>query len=153
MADRWMSPFSRDPFFSPFSGMRRFFDEMDRAMMENRYWVNKSLTETHKFAEPCPEVINNDKEFRIKMDVSHFAPNELKVTVKDNFLQVEGKHEEKSDNYGTIQRMFVRKYGLPEGLKEENVTSELSKEGILTVGGSKLAIEADKAKNVPITYK
>lgn len=49
--------------------------------------------------------------------------------------------------------MFVRKYGLPEGLKEENVTSELSKEGILTVGGSKLAIEADKAKNVPITYK
>uniref|UniRef100_A0A0N5BVF8 SHSP domain-containing protein n=1 Tax=Strongyloides papillosus TaxID=174720 RepID=A0A0N5BVF8_STREA len=153
MADRWISPFVRDPFFSPFSGIRGFLDDMDRAMMESRYWMNKTLTESHRFAEPCPEIVDNDKEFKVKMDVSHFAPNELKVTVKDNFLHVEGKHEEKDDRFGTIQRMFIRKYNLPQGLKEENVTSELSKDGILTVGGSKLAIEGDTAKNIPITYK
>uniref|UniRef100_A0A0N5BP74 SHSP domain-containing protein n=1 Tax=Strongyloides papillosus TaxID=174720 RepID=A0A0N5BP74_STREA len=154
MADRWMRPFSRDPFFiSPFNEARRFFDDFDRAIMNSHFWSNKSFIETHKFGESCPEIINNDKEFKIKMDVSHFSPDELKVTVKDKCLQIEGKHEEKNDKYGSIQRMFVRKYALPEGLVEDNVTSELSKDGILTVGGSKLAIEGDKTKNIPIEYK
>lgn len=161
MADRWMTPYYRDPFYASlmpyenrgfFGDMDRFDRAMDRMMANTMNWANKSLTESHMFAEPCPEVVDNDKEFRVKMDVSHFAPNELKVSVKDHCLQVEGKHEEKNDKYGTIQRSFIRKYTLPKGMKEENVTSELSKDGMLTVGGSKMAIE-DKMKTVPIEFK
>lgn len=111
MADRWMTPYYRDPFQSsllPFGGrglfgeMDRFDRTMDRMMANTMDWANKTLTESHLFAEPCPEVVDNDKEFKVKMDVSHFAPNELKVCVKDNYLQVEGKHEEKTDKYGTV---------------------------------------------------
>uniref|UniRef100_A0A0N5A675 SHSP domain-containing protein n=1 Tax=Parastrongyloides trichosuri TaxID=131310 RepID=A0A0N5A675_PARTI len=152
MADRWMTPFVDSTLsLNPFRETRRWFDDMDRALMSSRYWANKTLAEAQKFAEPCPEIIDNDKEFKIKMDVSHFAPNELKVNVKDNMLQIEGQHEEKSDQYGTIQRMFVRKYTLPKGVREDNVKSELSKDGMLTVGANKLAIEG--AKTIPIEFK
>uniref|UniRef100_A0A0N5BKS0 SHSP domain-containing protein n=1 Tax=Strongyloides papillosus TaxID=174720 RepID=A0A0N5BKS0_STREA len=153
MAGRWLTPFMRDPFLaSSMKQARKLYDEMDRAFMMPTLWMDKSLTDSHKFAQ-CPEIINNAKEFKVKMDVSHFTPEELKVSVKNNFLQVEGKHEEKSDDYGTIERSFIRRYALPEGLKEEDVTSELNKDGILTVGGTKMAVEDEKTKEVPIQIK
>uniref|UniRef100_A0A0N4Z1F3 SHSP domain-containing protein n=1 Tax=Parastrongyloides trichosuri TaxID=131310 RepID=A0A0N4Z1F3_PARTI len=152
MTDRWMTPFLDTAVaYSPFTDARRWFDDIDRALMSSRYWANKSLAEAQRFGEACPEVVDNEKEFKIKMDVSHFAPNELKVNVKDNMLQIEGQHEEKSDKHGTIQRMFVRKYKLPKGVREDNVKSELSKDGVLTVGANKLAIEG--AKSIPIEFK
>uniref|UniRef100_A0A0K0ECL3 SHSP domain-containing protein n=1 Tax=Strongyloides stercoralis TaxID=6248 RepID=A0A0K0ECL3_STRER len=154
MASRWLTHFMRDPFFSSsLREARKLCDEFDRAFMFPPYWADKTLSEAHKFAEPSSEIINNEKEFKVKMDVSHFSPEELKVTVKDKCLQVEGRHEEKTDKFGTIQRSFVRRYILPPNVKEENVVSELNKEGILTIGGSKLAVEEDKVKNIPIEFK
>uniref|UniRef100_A0A0N5CC31 SHSP domain-containing protein n=1 Tax=Strongyloides papillosus TaxID=174720 RepID=A0A0N5CC31_STREA len=160
MFNDWLTPYNRNPMVNtvaPWGGYFNEFDRLDRdmnrMMMNTMNWANKTLNETHRFGELCPEVVDNDKEFKVKMDVSHFNPNELKVTVKDNYLQVEGDHEEKSDKYGTIKRSFVRKYALPKGLNEENVKSELTKDGMLTVGGSKLALEEKKGKNVPIEFK
>uniref|UniRef100_A0A0K0E9D3 SHSP domain-containing protein n=1 Tax=Strongyloides stercoralis TaxID=6248 RepID=A0A0K0E9D3_STRER len=151
MAGRWLRPFIRDPF----AGMalreaRKMYDDLDHAFMMPRYWCEKSLTDSHKFGQGCPEVVDNDKEFKVKMDVSHFTPEELKVTVRDKYLQVEGKHEEKSDEYGTIERSFVRKYALPSDMKEDDVTSELNKDGILTVGGVKSKAGEDKVKEISI---
>ncbi|CEF66573.1 Protein lethal(2)essential for life [Strongyloides ratti] len=159
MNDRWMTPFVRDPLsVCPlgYGGPANLFNEMnmlERKMMNSLNMVDRNLTNNMELMEPCPEVVNNDKEFRVKMDVSHYGPNELKVTVRDNYLQVEGKHEEKTDKYGTIQRSFVRKYALPKGLTEENVKSELTKNGVLTVGGNKMAIEDKNVKTVPIEYR
>lgn len=103
MANRWLTHFIRDPFMSStLREARRMCDEFDRAFMMPPYWLNKTLSETHKFGQPSSEIIDNEKEFKVKMDVSHFAPEELKVTVKDKCLQVEGHHEEKSDQYGTV---------------------------------------------------
>uniref|UniRef100_A0A0K0EW33 Protein lethal(2)essential for life (inferred by orthology to a D. melanogaster protein) n=1 Tax=Strongyloides venezuelensis TaxID=75913 RepID=A0A0K0EW33_STRVS len=154
--NRMMRPYySRVPLsYCPYRG--RYVNEWDHAMerhMANTMsWANKSLTDTHKFAETSPEVVNNDMEFKVRMDVSHFSPDELHVSVNDGFLQIEGNHEEKTDKYGTIQRNFVRKYTLPKGMDEDNIVSEISKNGVLTVGGTKGNF-AKKGKNVPITFK
>uniref|UniRef100_A0A0N4Z949 SHSP domain-containing protein n=1 Tax=Parastrongyloides trichosuri TaxID=131310 RepID=A0A0N4Z949_PARTI len=142
----------RDDFFAPFERARRMFDEMDR--MFPPYSRGIGPGERYKFGEGCDEITNKDGVFSIKMDVSHFSPDELKVDVADRTLIIEGKHEEKSDNYGTIKRNFVRKYLLPEGIKAEDVTSELSKDGFLTIQAkSDPALEDKKVKNVPIDYK
>ncbi|CEF62389.1 Protein lethal(2)essential for life [Strongyloides ratti] len=155
MAGRWlMKPLIRDPFFaSSLREARKLYDELDHALMMPQYWHGKSLTDSHKFGQGCPEIVDNEKEFKVKMDVSHFTPEELKVSIKNKCLQVEAEHEEKSDEYGTIKRSFVRRYSLPPGIKEENVTSELNKDGILTIGGAKMEIEEDKTKEVPIKLK
>ncbi|CEF70452.1 Protein lethal(2)essential for life [Strongyloides ratti] len=89
--------------------------------------------EIPKLIESCPEIINNDKEFKIEMDVSLFSSDDLKVTIKDKFLQVDGYHKEKNDNYGTIQRSFTRKYLLPSDVDTENIVSKLTNDGVLTI--------------------
>jgi HSP20 family molecular chaperone IbpA len=59
-------------------------------------------------------VINNDKEFRIHMDVQHFKPEEIKITSKDNRVVINARHEERPDEHGFIMREFTRQYVLPK---------------------------------------
>ena len=54
--------------------------------------------------------------FEFTLDVSHYLPEELKVTVSDNVLSVEGRHEAKEasgPNSSTSVRQFSRKWTLP----------------------------------------
>uniref|UniRef100_A0A1B0G3A3 SHSP domain-containing protein n=1 Tax=Glossina morsitans morsitans TaxID=37546 RepID=A0A1B0G3A3_GLOMM len=71
--------------------------------------------------------------FQVCMDVSQFRPNELSVKTIDKTVVVEGKHEEREDDHGFIQRHFVRKYQLPKGYEPKDVVSTVSSDGILTV--------------------
>lgn len=72
--------------------------------------------------------------FQVCMDVGQFKPSELNVKVVDNSIVVEGKHEEREDQHGYIQRHFVRRYVLPQGYDADKVVSTLSSDGVLTVG-------------------
>ncbi|KHJ94678.1 Hsp20/alpha crystallin family protein [Oesophagostomum dentatum] len=96
--------------FSPLNFHSRFFDDFDFDRGFTRpYWHDQSMLTGHKIGEGV-DVIDNDKEYSVSVDVSQFEPEEL-----------------------TVERHFVRKYDLPLSVKGEEVKSELSKEGILTV--------------------
>uniref|UniRef100_A0A1I7YLW2 SHSP domain-containing protein n=1 Tax=Steinernema glaseri TaxID=37863 RepID=A0A1I7YLW2_9BILA len=139
--------------FSPFFH-NRFFDDFDFDRPFRRpYWAEQTLLDGHRLGEGVGEVVNDGDSFSISVNVSHFKPEELKVNVCDNQLIIEGKHEEKSDEYGQVERHFVRKYNLPKNVKAELVTSELSKEGILTVQSQKKALEESKTRSIPIQPK
>ncbi|KAM7356051.1 heat shock protein 27-like [Cochliomyia hominivorax] len=71
--------------------------------------------------------------FQVCMDVSQFKPSELTVKTVDNIVIVEGKHEEREDEHGLIQRHFVRKYSLPKDYDPKDVVSTISSDGVLTV--------------------
>ena len=71
--------------------------------------------------------------FQVCMDVSKFKPNELTVKTVDNTIVVEGKHEDREDEHGTIQRHFVRKYTLPKDYDSKEVVSTISSDGVLTI--------------------
>ncbi|KAM7356627.1 uncharacterized protein ACRADG_002283 [Cochliomyia hominivorax] len=83
--------------------------------------------------------------FQVCMDVSQFTPNELTVKTVDRTVVVEGKHEEREDEHGYIQRHFVRKYILPKGYDPKDVVSTISSDGVLTV---KAPPPPNKGKNV-----
>ncbi|KAK0409578.1 hypothetical protein QR680_004635 [Steinernema hermaphroditum] len=139
--------------FSPFFH-NRFFDDFDFDRPFRRpYWAEHSLLDSHRLGDGVGEVVNDGDSFSISVNVSHFKPEELKVNVCDNQLIIEGKHEEKSDEYGLVERHFVRKYNLPKNVKAELVTSELSKDGILTVQSQKKALEESKTRSIPIQPK
>ncbi|KAF4519163.1 hypothetical protein B566_EDAN008226 [Ephemera danica] len=57
-------------------------------------------------AEPNPDT------FSTVLDVQQFAPAEL--SVKNNAVVVEGKHEERADEHGFVSRHFVRRYVIPD---------------------------------------
>lgn len=78
--------------------------------------------------------VKADKDkFQVILDVQQFKPEEINVKVSDRFVVVEGKHEEKQDEHGSISRHFVRKYMIPEQCNIDQVTSSLSSDGVLSI--------------------
>merc|ERR1719226_172662 len=75
---------------------------------------------------------NDEKELTLKFDLKDYKPNELKVTVLDNVLKIEAKHEENTEG-NHVSKQFERSYVLPAEYKAKEVQSSLSKSGTLTV--------------------
>ena len=59
------------------------------------------------------------------------------MKVVDDYLVVEGKHEEREDKHGFISRQFTRKYKLPQNINVEKIASNLSSDGILSITAPK----------------
>jgi len=76
--------------------------------------------------------------FEVKLDVKQFSPEDLSVKMVDNFLVVEGKHEEKEDEFGFISRQFTRRYEIPEDVKAEEITCNLSSDGFLVFSAPRI---------------
>ncbi|XP_013782538.1 protein lethal(2)essential for life-like [Limulus polyphemus] len=90
------------------------------------------------------QVKNEADKFQVLLDVSHFAPNEINVKTVENFVVIEGKHQEKPDEHGFVSRQFVRRYMLPKEVDPETVQSSLSSDGILTIEAPKKALEGEQ---------
>jgi len=64
---------------------------------------------------------------------------------------VEGRHAEKTDELGSIERHFVRKFQLPRLASPETVTSNLTADGQLTVTAEAPRMKSDSpARTIPI---
>ena len=86
-------------------------------------------------------VKEDEEKLEVSLDTSQYRPDELKVSVSDGVLMVEGKHEEKAeDGSKMVSRMFSRKYSLPASTKHEEVVSNLSSDGVLVVTAPKKAL-------------
>ncbi|VDM98414.1 unnamed protein product [Thelazia callipaeda] len=151
----------RDYFYS--SPMERFLVNALENTFDDRayrslhsvapYWLNQSLMNECNIGNAIGEVKNEKDKFSVQIDVSHFHPKELSVSVRGRELVIEGHHNERSDQPGgggSIERHFTRKYLLPEEAQPETVESHLSDAGILTVCANKAAIGAPAARSIPI---
>lgn len=98
--------------------------------------------------------IQNDKEgFRVNLDVQQFKPDEITVKTVNNFVIVEGKHEERQDEHGFISRQFQRRYKLPDDVEADTVVSQLSSDGVLTIVAPNKALPPPSGERiVPITH-
>ena len=94
------------------------------------------------------KVRDDEKAFEVSLDTHNFRPDEIKVNVVDKVLNVEGKHEEKSENGSKyVSRQFIRKYTLPEECLPDEVVSNLSADGVLLITAPKkwkVAIQMQK---------
>jgi len=89
----------------------------------------------------------------VNLDVQQFKPDELTVKTVNNFVIVEGKHEERQDEHGFISRQFQRRYKLPVDVEADTVVSQLSSDGVLTVFAPKKALSAPAGERiVPISH-
>lgn len=76
-------------------------------------------------------------EFNVAFDVKSFKPEEVSVKVKDHEIVVEGKHDEREDEYGFVTRQFSRRFVLPEEYDIETVSTFLDAEGRITIKAQK----------------
>ncbi|VDN56037.1 unnamed protein product [Dracunculus medinensis] len=143
--------------FYPHFFSNRFFDDFRDRNFERHftrpYWTDYTLKESNKFGDGVGNIIDDDEQFSITIDTSQFSPEDLKVNIVDGQLIIEGKHESKIDQYGEIERSFVRKLMLPKNVTAESVTSELTKDGMLTVQTPKKSTDASRVRTIPIFRK
>src|ERR1700712_98140 len=98
------------------------------------------------------DVANDPNKFQVKLDCSHFKPEEIDVKTVDNNVIIHGKHEEKMDKHGWITREFTRRYTLPKECEANEVKSSLNSSGVLTIEAPKKQLEPlkDNERVVPI---
>ncbi|ETN83643.1 Hsp20/alpha crystallin family protein [Necator americanus] len=102
---------------------------------------------------------STDDSLNVTMDVSQYKPDDLKlsfeiyqtVSVIGQFIVVEAKHPEKQDEFGFIERHFIRKFNLPRGVQPEGVSSNLTSDGTLTIQALPLKPkDGSPARAIPI---
>ncbi|XP_074539107.1 heat shock protein beta-6 [Halichoeres trimaculatus] len=85
------------------------------------------------------EVNCDDSGFTVQVDVRDFSPQDLMVKVVGDFVEVQGKHEEKKKNGpGLTTRQFNRRYRIPKGVDTMALESAVSPDGILIIAAPML---------------
>ncbi|XP_019872895.1 protein lethal(2)essential for life isoform X1 [Aethina tumida] len=97
---------------------------------------------------PLIQEDGNNKQLKLRFDVSQYAPEEIVVKTVDNKLLVHAKHEEKTESK-SVYREYNREFLLPQGTNPETIKSSLSKDGVLTVEAPLPAITSGE-KLIPI---
>lgn len=97
------------------------------------------------------EVETQKDSFQVNLNVKQFSSEDLTVKTVNDLIVVEGKHEEKEDEHGSISRHFIRKYKLPEEYDLSTVRSNLSSDGVLIITSTKKTPESNE-KEIPINF-
>ncbi|PVD29122.1 hypothetical protein C0Q70_11719 [Pomacea canaliculata] len=148
--DPWTGIYSPSRLFDQFFGDVLSSDDF----MSPRRWRGTLSTRIPRPPQlsGMSEVVNDDKEFRVGLDVKQFKPEEINIKTKDNRLIIHAKHEERPDEHGFIMREFTRQYVLPKDV-DPNAISSCLKDNVLTVKAPKLALPETQERTIPITYQ
>ena len=93
-----------------------------------------------------------DGKFAVKVDLSGFKPEEIKVQLRGNEMTITGEH--KSDEGGFhLSRDYSRRIILPGDVDLSSVTSRLSKEGMLTIEASVNPALLPRERNLEIAME
>jgi HSP20 family protein len=106
--------------------------------------------------EPLTDLIEDDKEFLVKVEAPEMKKEDVKVTVENGVLRISGERkaekEEKDKKYHRVERSygtFLRVLALPEGADGAKVSADY-KDGVLTVRLPKTEIAKPKAIEVKV---
>jgi len=131
----------------PFRDIERFF--------EDDFFGFVPAVKRHM--EPAMDMYQTDTELVVELQVPKMDPKDIKVTVEDGVLRVEGGSEEekKEDGKEYLRReirrgQFVRMMSLPVAVKEDGAKASFE-HGVLKITLPK--VEAKKPKSVEIEVK
>ena len=95
---------------------------------------NEASAEALAVNQDNPIITDKDgnRKYFLEFDVRQFKPDELNVRTENNVLSVHAVHEYKEGGKEEY-REFARQYTLPADLKDENLESTLSPDGVLTI--------------------
>ena len=104
---------------------------------------------------PKVDIAEDDNEYLIKVEIPEVEKKDVKVTVQEGVLTIQGerkqeKKEEDSKRFHRVERFygtFVRSFSLPEDIAEDKLRAEF-KDGMLLVHLPKA--EKPKPKSVEI---
>ena len=113
MAKKLAKKSSSQPTKSSFSEFDRIFDNFKKDLERSfSSFPKMDFPSFPKLSESGCDVIDEGKQFRMKMNVPGLKKNEINLNVTDNSIEVTGEHkeEEKKKNYLRKERHSVSYY-------------------------------------------
>jgi HSP20 family protein len=142
--------------WDPFRELEDMSDRLNR--MFSRPALRNSGKETMTVADwmPTVDISETDTEYLIKAELPEVKKEDVKVTVEDGVLTLQGERrqdkEEKGKRYHRVERSygsFVRSFSLPESVDEGGVKAEY-KDGVLSLHLPKTEKVKPKAIDVKV---
>ncbi len=142
--------------WNPSRELEEMSDRLNR-MFNRQALPQANAKETMTVADwvPSVDVSETDGEYQIKAEIPDVKKEDVKVTVEDGVLTIQGerKHEkeEKGKKYHRVERSygsFVRSFTLPDLVDEAKVKAEF-KDGVLNLQLPKS--EKAKPKAIEVT--
>jgi HSP20 family molecular chaperone IbpA len=122
--------------FSPRRWMLPMFSKLD---LENNFNIDHSRN--------VISYKDDQNVFELKLDISEYEPEEVKVTVSPDGILVEGNHEEKSmEGKQNLYKSFTRKYSLPHGVRQEDVISKFATNHVLIISAKKEILHSEQIR-------
>lgn len=128
------------PRWDPFKELEEISDRFNRIfgrMLTRRETGREALTVADW--APMVDITEDDHEYLIKAEIPEVDKKDVKVTVQDGVLTIQGERrqakEEKGKRFHRIERSFgsfVRSFGLPDEVAEDKLKAEF-KDGLLLV--------------------
>ncbi len=127
--------------WDPFRELEEMSDRLNRVFNRPALSRTGNGKETMTAADwsPVVDVLETDKEYVIKAELPEVKKDDVKITVQDGVLTIQGerKHEieEKGKRFHRIERSygsFVRSFSVPDFVDEEKVGAEF-KDGVLSL--------------------
>lgn len=141
--------------WDPFRELEEMSDRLNRMFARPATRTNGKETMTVADWTPTVDISETDGEYQIKAEIPDVKKEDVKVTVEDGVLTIQGERkqekEEKGKRYHRIERSygsFVRSFSLPDVIDEEKVKAEF-KDGVLSLHLPK----SEKAKPKAIEVK
>jgi len=105
------------------------FDDLDHMMARNMQWLNKP----HFMGPTLTGVARVPHKFRIVVDCPGFQASSITTEIKNNFLYVSGREEEKHHEDDFSIKEFKKKYELPENCETDKLVSFMTTPGHLVI--------------------
>ncbi len=104
---------------------------------------------------PACDIVESDKQFTIMADLPGIEKKQVKVTLKDRILKIEGTRElylendEKLKREERAQGSFIRSFSIPDHADPSSIEASF-KNGVLTVRISKKGSGDSEVNSIPI---
>ncbi|MCB2081683.1 MAG: Hsp20/alpha crystallin family protein [Rickettsiales bacterium] len=143
----------RNPFSSLQSEVNRAFDDFFNNGFEQSLipaaWTGNQMT-------PAVDIIENDKSFKVEVELPGMKEDDVEVTINDSYLTIRGEKkeskEDKSENYVRRERYYgsyQRTVALPETVNTDKAKATFKK-GVLWVEIPKKAEAVKPSKKLDI---
>ena len=125
--------------WDPFRELEEMSDRLNRMFARPATRTNGKETIIVADWTPTVDISETDGEYQIKAEIPDVKKEDVKVTLEDGVLTIQGERkqekEEKGKKYHRVERSygsFVRSFSLPEFIDEEKVKAEF-KDGVLNL--------------------
>jgi HSP20 family protein len=125
--------------WDPFRELEEMSDRLNRMVARPATKTNGKEALTVADWMPTVDISETDGEYLIKAELPEVKKEDVKVTVENGVLTLQGERrqekEEKGKRFHRVERLygsFVRSFSLPESVDESGVKAEY-KEGVLNL--------------------